>query len=601
MKLHQKLLLPLVAVFVAVLGYFYLAWIPRLRADAEADFQASISHHLDSVSEILVPLLLTSQLDVVHENMAALLSGNPDWQALVVTDREGRTVFPFRDAPLPQAGAGQVFFTIERPVQLGVMHLGRLSVIIDRTAALERQNQRFFELGAAFAGFAFVMLALALLVMEGAVLRPLRQLARASRALAARNFDAPLPAAGGDEVGELVEAFASMRTARKQAEATLAQRQHEAEMARQERELILSAPQEGICGLDVDGRLTFMNPAARHLLGWEGEEGVGTYLHENCHHHHADGTDYPPTDCPMYKTLADGQPREVAGEVYWRKDGSSFPVEYSVAAMRRGDAITGAVVVFRDITQRQAIEQALRQKTEALERSNTELEQFAYVASHDLREPLRMVTSYVSLLERRYGDKLDQDGHEFIAFARDGAERMNRLILDLLEYSRIGRIAPPKEMVSLRTIVDDALRPLQIEIDTLGAAVRVDPGLDDLPRIFGCRDELSRMAQNLIQNALKYHHPERPPQVDVRGRLDGDGVVLSVADNGIGIDPQYFERIFMIFQRLHTRGQYPGTGIGLAICKRIAEQHGGRIAVDSAPGLGSTFHVRLPLPGPAAD
>lgn len=594
MRLHHKLLLPLVAVFAAVLGYVYLAWIPLLRADAEAAFRVNTVRHLDSVGEILVPLLLTSQIDVVHENMEALLEDNPDWRAVVVTDRDGRRLFPMRGTPLPEAGPGETYFRLDQPVAVGGMELGRLTVIIDRTAALGRQNVRFLELGAAFAGFAFLMLVMALLVMEGAVLRPLRQLARASRAMAQRNFDTPLPAAGSDEVGELVTAFASMRAARKQAELDLADRRREAEHARQDREMILSAPQEGICGLDGDGRITFINPSARRLLGWADGEGVGLALHDAVHHHRADGTAYPSCECPMFLTLRDGQPREVTDEVYWRKDGTAFPVEYSVSAIRRDDVTTGVVVVFRDITQRRAIEQALHDKTAELERSNTELEQFAYVASHDLREPLRMVTSYMALLERRYGDRLDQDARDFIAFARDGAQRMDRLVLDLLEYSRIGRIAPPKETLTLRQIVDDAVRPLQAQTEAEGGAVRVEDGLDDLPPVFGCRDELARLVQNLVANALKYHHPDRPPLVTLSARRDGAAVVLSVADNGIGIDPQYFDRIFMIFQRLHTREQYPGTGIGLAICKRVAEQHGGRIWLESTPGQGSTFHVRLP-------
>lgn len=594
MRLHHKLLLPLVAVFAAVLGYVYLAWIPLLRADAEAAFRVNTVRHLDSVGEILVPLLLTSQIDVVHENMEALLEDNPDWRAVVVTDRDGRRLFPMRGTPLPEAGPGETYFRLDQPVAVGGMELGRLTVIIDRTAALGRQNVRFLELGAAFAGFAFLMLVMALLVMEGAVLRPLRQLARASRAMGQRNFDTPLPAAGSDEVGELVTAFASMRAARKQAELDLADRRREAEHARQDREMILSAPQEGICGLDGDGRITFINPSARRLLGWADDEGVGLALHDAVHHHRADGTAYPSCECPMFLTLRDGQPREVTDEVYWRKDGTAFPVEYSVSAIRRDDVTTGVVVVFRDITQRRAIEQALHDKTAELERSNTELEQFAYVASHDLREPLRMVTSYMALLERRYGDRLDQDARDFIAFARDGAQRMDRLVLDLLEYSRIGRIAPPKETLTLRQIVDDAVRPLQAQTEAEGGAVRVQDGLDDLPPVFGCRDELARLVQNLVANALKYHHPDRPPLVTLSARRDGAAVVLSVADNGIGIDPQYFDRIFMIFQRLHTREQYPGTGIGLAICKRVAEQHGGRIWLESTPGQGSTFHVRLP-------
>lgn len=599
MRLHQKFLLPLMAVFVAVLGYFYLAWIPRLRADAEMDFQMAMTRHLDSVGEILVPLLLADQLDVIHENMEALLAGNPNWRAVVVADRDGRMVFPLKGTPLPEAADGAVLARFERPVRLGDLALGQLTVYVDRTAAMKRQNARLMELGVAFAGFAFVVLLVSLLMMEGMVLRPLRQLARASRALAERNFDAPLPQAGRDEVGELVRAFAAMRLARKTDEAAQAQRRRDAEHERQDREMLLSAPQEGICGITMEGRVSFINPAAQRMLGWAEDEGEGENLHALAHHHRADGSVCVADQCPMHQTLWDGQPREVQGEVYWRKDGTSFPVEYSVSAIRRDGTVVGAVVVFRDVTQRQAIEMALRDKTAELERSNTELEQFAYVASHDLREPLRMITSYVSLLERRYGEKLDQDAHEFIGFARDGAERMNRLILDLLEYSRIGRLAPPKETLAVRDIVDDALNALRAQIEGCGGTVSQAPGMEGLPPLFGCRSELARLMQNLIGNALKYRHPDRAPLVEVTARADADGVELTVVDNGIGIDPQYYDRIFMIFQRLHTRGQYPGTGIGLAICKRVVEQHGGRIWVESIPGEGSSFHVRLPLVPPA--
>lgn len=233
-----------------------------------------------------------------------------------------------------------------------------------------------------------------------------------------------------------------------------------------------------------------------------------------------------------------------------------------------------------------------RQSTyEELARSNAELEQFAYVASHDLREPLRQVSSFVTLLERRYNDTLDDEGREFIGFARDGAKRMDNLILDLLDYSRIGRHERPHAQVDLAAVLDYGIANLRVAIDEAGARVRV---VGDMPMVIGDQTELVRLFQNLISNAIKYRAATRPPQITLSACNDAQFCVVTVEDNGIGIASEHFERIFRIFQRLHGRGQYDGTGIGLASCKKIAEHHGGRIWVDSEPDRGSRFHVALP-------
>ncbi|WP_239988762.1 ATP-binding protein [Paramagnetospirillum kuznetsovii] len=250
------------------------------------------------------------------------------------------------------------------------------------------------------------------------------------------------------------------------------------------------------------------------------------------------------------------------------------------------------VGTIKDITQRKTAELDLKAKAEELIRSNTELEQFAYVASHDLREPLRMVSSYVDLLQRRYGSQLGEEALEFIGFARDGAKRMDRLVLDLLEYSRIGRITKPMSAIPLGKVFDRAVRALSVKIDEARAEIILPP--DPLPSVWGDGDELSRLFQNLIGNAVKYRDPERPPVIRLSVAPADGGWEIKVADNGIGIDPQFFDRIFLIFQRLHRRGEYEGTGIGLAICKKVVEHHGGRIAIESVPGEGSAFSVVLP-------
>ena len=253
------------------------------------------------------------------------------------------------------------------------------------------------------------------------------------------------------------------------------------------------------------------------------------------------------------------------------------------------------VGTIKDSTESHAAAQALQEQAAELARSNTELEQFAYVASHDLREPLRMVGSYVGLLERRYGDQLDDDAREFIAFAKEGAGRMDRLVLDLLEYSRIGRVTRPMLPVNLAHAAERAVRALSEKITDAGAEIATP--LDILPTVLGDAEELTRLFQNLIGNAVKYRDPERAPVITLTAERQGQTWAITVADNGIGIEPQYFDRIFLIFQRLHHRGEYEGTGIGLAICKKIAEHHGGHITVVSAPGKGTAFTVILPAVG----
>jgi signal transduction histidine kinase len=227
-----------------------------------------------------------------------------------------------------------------------------------------------------------------------------------------------------------------------------------------------------------------------------------------------------------------------------------------------------------------------------LARSNTELERFAYVASHDLQEPLRMVTSFLQLLERRYKDKLDSDALEFINYAVDGSTRMKTLINDMLTYSRLGTRGEEFAITDCENILERVLSILQVSIIENQALVTHDP----LPKVIGDDTQLEMLFQNLIGNAIKFHS-KNPPKVHVGVKKNEKNWIFSVSDNGIGIDPQFFERIFIIFQRLHNREEYPGTGIGLAISKRIVERHGGRIWIESQPEKGSTFFFSLQIIG----
>ena len=240
---------------------------------------------------------------------------------------------------------------------------------------------------------------------------------------------------------------------------------------------------------------------------------------------------------------------------------------------------------------------ALRQTTLELQRSNAELEQFAYVASHDLQEPLRMVTSYLQLLERRYKAKLDQDAEEFIAFAVDGASRMQTLIQDLLAYSRVGTQGAAFEPTDCGAVLDRALTNLEVAIAESGAEINRGP----IPDVVADASQLTQLLQNLVGNAIKFRG-DSPPRIWVEAEQRDADWLFSVRDNGIGIDPHHTDRIFQVFQRLHGIGQYPGTGIGLAVCKKIVERHGGTIWVDSQPDAGSTFFFTIPVhPGSRPD
>jgi signal transduction histidine kinase len=223
-----------------------------------------------------------------------------------------------------------------------------------------------------------------------------------------------------------------------------------------------------------------------------------------------------------------------------------------------------------------------------LARSNRELEQFAYVASHDLQEPLRVITGYLQLIERRYRGNLDSDGEQFITYVVEAVFRMQQLIADLLEYSRVGTRGRPFEPVAMERVLDEALAGLRKLTEETGASVEHEP----LPVVLGDAGQLVQLLQNLIANALKFRR-EAPPEIHIAAHAEDGQVVFSVRDNGIGMEPQYWDQIFVIFQRLHTRQKYGGTGIGLAICKRIVERHGGRIWVDSVPDRGSTFYFTL--------
>ncbi|WP_051305243.1 sensor histidine kinase [Desulfogranum mediterraneum] len=278
-------------------------------------------------------------------------------------------------------------------------------------------------------------------------------------------------------------------------------------------------------------------------------------------------------------------------EISWsRKDGGAVATIMSPRPIYDDQgAFRGSFGIITDISKRKEAEEALARQARELERSNAELQQFAYVASHDMQEPLRMIASYVQLLARRYQGRLDEDADEFIAFAVDGAKRMQTMINDLLAYSRVGRVGGDMESTDCERVLDWAVGNLAAAIEENQAFISHDP----LPSLLAGESLLGLLFQNLIGNAIKFRG-EDPPHIHISAELKDDEWLFTFSDNGIGFDPQYTDRIFIIFQRLHGVGVYPGTGIGLAICKKIVEYHGGTIWAESELAKGTSFYFTIP-------
>ena len=327
----------------------------------------------------------------------------------------------------------------------------------------------------------------------------------------------------------------------------------------------------------------YCNAAFEKITGYAKEEVVG----RNCRFLQGQDHDQPDLDA-IRQAIRDGTEGRAELRNY-RKDGTVFWNEFYIAPVRDSQGtLTHFIGVQTDITRRKNQEAELSRKTEALAQSNAELQQFAYVASHDLQEPLRMVASYTQLLRKRYQGKLDDDADEWIGYAVDGADRMQRLIRDLLEYSRVGSENQSFEITECERIWQHVMRNLSASIRDHHANVTHDP----LPTIYANPTLLTQVFQNLIGNALKFQGSS-PASIHVGATALSDGWEFFIRDNGIGVPPDQRDRIFAIFQRLHGRSEYPGTGIGLAICKRIVEKHDGTIWVDSEPGKGSTFYFTV--------
>ena len=360
-------------------------------------------------------------------------------------------------------------------------------------------------------------------------------------------------------------------------------------------ELILNSAGEGIYGLDLQGRTSFVNPAAAKLTGREIEDMIGK-------------TEEELFTCDENKegkeSLAkDAEGRHLAEQIFQRADGIQFPVEYVRTPISEEGRLFGAVVIFKDITERKQTEETISRKAAELARSNAELEQFAYVASHDLQEPLRKIQAFGDRLKSKC-DVVDlKDGRDYLERMLRAAARMQTLINDLLTFSRVISTNQPFVPVNLEILTREVLSDLEVRIEQTKASVE----LHDLPTIDADPTQMRQLLQNLISNALKFNKPDQRPRVEVsatvrkvpfsgmEGAPEAEECVLKVKDNGIGFEERYMDKIFAVFQRLHGRAEYEGTGVGLAVCRRITDRHGGMIEAESQLGEGATFIVTLPV------
>jgi PAS domain S-box-containing protein len=397
---------------------------------------------------------------------------------------------------------------------------------------------------------------------------------------------------------------------RREAEAVNQELRREIATRRQVEEryrLLTESLSDALYVVDRDGRITFCTPALERLSGYTAEELLGRPSLDL----------YDPGVAPAFQ---ERRQRALRGEPVpphlecemLTKDGRRVPVELAVTNFVDGGRITGRVTVARDVTARKRLEEALRTLNATLEqrvkertaelarvnreliRVNTDLRQFAYIAAHDLQEPLRMVITNTQLLARRYHGLLDAAADECVGYAVEGAKRMQRLILDLLAYSEIGMIRRAFTQVNCEEVLAGALADLRGSITEREAVVTNEP----LPTVWGDAGQLRTVFRNLISNGIKFRH-EEPPHVHIRAERRDNEWLFSVRDNGKGITPEYAERLFVVFERLHSQERYPKPGVGLAICRKIIEQHGGRIWAESHPGQGTTFRFTLPAPPPA--
>ena len=356
---------------------------------------------------------------------------------------------------------------------------------------------------------------------------------------------------------------------------------------------ILMTAAEGIYGIGGDGTVTFINPRACQMLGYREDELIGKRMHPIIHHSRRDGSPYPEDECSIQISVKVGS--DGAEDIFWTKAGECIPIEFSSSPVDAGDPGAGVVVTFRDITKRKRDELALQRHAQELKRSNAELQEFAYAASHDLQEPLRKIQAFGERLHKNHHEALDETGQHYLDRMVDAATRMRRLIDDLLSYSRVNAKTTKFQPVDLSGVLADVLSDLEPRIAAEGAKVRI--GI--LPAIEADPGQMHQLFLNLLSNSMKFHRQGIPPSIMIEGSVEvgavGAVARIAVTDNGIGFEARHAERIFGMFERLHGREEFDGTGVGLATCRKIVEHHSGELTAWGEPDAGAVFTIVLPI------
>jgi PAS domain S-box-containing protein len=442
-----------------------------------------------------------------------------------------------------------------------------LVVKMDQTEAY-RPIRSFGGTIAAISALALAAAAALAYALARSLTRPILALQEGAARFGRGELGARLDDTAGDELGQLASEFNKM------SEALSEQQTH----LRRRAEQFFNLSPDLLCTISSSFRIQDLNPAWELTLGYSGEDLKGRLLSVFVH-----PDDWTTTQAAFRRIAEEGSGRfenrcrHKRGHYRW--------LAWVVVSSSQDKLLYAAA---RDITERRLAEERMRQQTDELERSNRELQEFAYVASHDLQEPLQMVSNHLQLLSRRYRGELDQDADEFIGFALEGTSRLKSLISDLLTYSKVGARGKEFGPVEMEGVFGRVMEIYQPSIEDCRGSVTHD----DLPVVLGDDEQLIQVLQNLMDNSIKFRSKE-PPLIHVGARQLSERWLFFVRDNGIGIDPQYTERVFVIFQRLHSRDDYPGNGIGLAISRKIIERHGGHVWVDSEPGKGATFYFTL--------
>jgi PAS domain S-box-containing protein len=562
-------------------------------------FRQSMVQSLSTLAQAIATNSTASLAFQNPEDAAQVLSAldaDPHLLAGALYDSSGMLFASYLDpagahSPLPaRPGSdgyrfGWTSLTLYQPVMIDRRRLGTLYLESD----LGAMYQRFVLYGSTVIGVVVAAGAVALLLamrLQRHITQPVLTLARTAKAVAEeQDYSARAERFDDDELGQLTDAFNAMlaqiqqRDEALRAQGDALRREVDERKAAEERfRLVVEAAPNATLMVDGRGRIALINRKGEELFGYGREDLIGQPVDvlvpermRRTHPYHVQGFFSAPAARPM------GVGRELFAQ---RKDGSFLPVEIGLSPLElpEGRHTLASII---DVTERKRIDDDLR-------RSNADLEQFAYIASHDLTEPLRMVGSYTDLLAQRYREQLDERADKYIHYITDGARRMQRLVADLLKYSRVGSQGAQMKPVSAAGVVKNVLDSLGPLIRESGATIDVDP----LPLVMGDEVQLTQLLQNLIGNAIKFR-ADRPPRVSIAAIECDDRWQFSVRDNGIGIDLRFSERIFQMFQRLHEKERYEGSGIGLSIAKRIVERHGGRIWLESTIGEGTTFYFTL--------